>query len=187
MEQKKLSYFSWVPVIAIIMVIIGWVITPDAKDEIKTYSNDQIAIEFNYSGEWNLAKTDMGVDKIMKLEDPQSFIIVDTLKKYLVGGALIGHSDLNKRIRYHQPFDLDNYQEMNKEKLSIGDIPICKFSFTYEKYTDSTTTVLMKACEALIPIEGKGIVLIGFHAPESTFENYKPVYKTIMSSISIKN
>jgi hypothetical protein len=111
--------------------------------------------------------------------------VVDTLKAYMFG-ALRGHSEFNRKIRFNKPLKRENYEEISSEDFLIGEIPAYKFSFTYNNFSDSVTSTLTRGCELLIPVE-KGIILVGFYAPDTEFEAYKPDFKNIMNSISIKN
>lgn len=183
MENKKLCFFSWVPVIAVIMIVVGWFLTPDSTSQPKTYNTNNIGISFEYPGDWNMANTDMGVNRVLQMNEPNVFVVVDTLKNYMLG-ALRGHSDYNKKIRYNKPFKYDQYSENESQEIDICENKAYKFSFNYNNYTDSTNTRTMQACEVLIPLENK-VVIVGFNAPQEIFENKKETFATIMKSISI--
>lgn len=185
MENKKLCFFSWVPVIAVIMIVVGWFLTPDSTSQLKTYNTNNIGISFEYPGDWNMANTDMGVNRVLEMGNPNVFVVVDTLKNYMLG-VMRGHSDYNKKIRYNKPLKYADYNENMSEEIEINEKPAYKFSFNYTHYTDSVNTRPMQACEVLIPLEEK-VVLIGFHAPEDKFEDSKANFASIMKSISIKN
>lgn len=174
MENNKLSYISWTVVIAALLIFAGWFLTHGSKANLKTYQNEKVKIEFEYSKDWTNMVTDKALDKLVQLKNPKAYILVNNLRISPMG-LKSGQSAYNR-------LTFESYEELGSEALEIGKTEGFKISFKFVNNGES-----MQACEVLVPVSDKEMAVVGFYAPAAEFENYKAELEDLVKSISIKN
>ncbi len=174
MENLKLSYFSITVVIAALLIAGGWYITHGSKSNLKTYQNEVVKIEFEYATDWSNMVTDKALDKLVKLNNPKVFMLINNLKISPMG-LKSGQSAFNR-------LSFEGYEELGSEEVKIGETNGVKIGFTYVENGEK-----MQACEVLVPVGEKEMVLLGLYGPAADFESSHVEFAEIVTSISIKN
>ncbi|MBC8111897.1 MAG: hypothetical protein H7Y04_12625 [Verrucomicrobia bacterium] len=172
------KWFSVVPLLALVMLLIGWSFNRSPQMSKNTYKNDTAKVSFNYNNEWMSARTEaVGVLAEYKiLANPQVQMQVRDLNKYMFSYKS-SHEQYNKAT-------FKNFNKLKDADTKVAGKEAYRLDYSYSEFDDKGKEVIMFATDVLIPRE-KNIVLLRYAAPEADFAKYEKNFDNTLESVTL--
>lgn len=172
--ENSMKWFSAVPLVALVMLFIGWNISGSSGTGSRTYSNEEIGISFDYPSNLIMSPSSGAITSFVELNKPYQKISVTKLRK-----SFLGLSPAQNAINQSM---YEQYSSKNEEMREVAGKEALIIDFEYMSVDENGENTTMRGREMVINM-GDYVVVITYTSTTDKFNESVSAFERIISSV----
>lgn len=172
--ENSMKWFSAVPIVALVMLFIGWNIGGSSGTNSRNYSNEEIGLSFDYPSNLIMSPAPGALTSFVELNKPYQKITVTKLRKSFLG--LSPAQNAMNQSMYAQ------YSSNNEEMREVSGKEALLIDFEYMTVSEDGQNSAMRGREMVINM-GDYVVVITYTTTADNFNDGISAFERIISSV----
>jgi hypothetical protein len=172
--ENSMKWFSAVPLVALVMLFIGWNISGSSGSGSRSFSSEEIDLTFDYPSNMIMSPSPGALASFVEFNKPYQKITVTKFRKSFLGLSPAQNA-INQNL-YEQ------YNSKNEEMREISGKEALLIDFEYMSVDETGQNSSMRGREMVVNM-GDYVVVITYTSTAEKFSEGVSAFERIISSI----
>ncbi len=175
--ENSMKWFSAVPIVALVMLFIGWNISGSTGSGSRTYNSEEIGLSFDYPANLTMRPAPGALTSLVEINKPYQKISVTKLRKSFLGLSPAQNA-FNQSI-------YAEYSSNNEEMREVSGKEALLIDFNYMTVDETGQNTAMRGREMVINM-GDYVVVITYTSIAENFGEGISAFERIIGSVVIQ-